>query len=153
MTGERPDLCAACGECCRTRPGVEAPERFLADAHPAAALARALASRDWVLARHLGVACPRPATIAERAGGAVHAGAETSPCVFLEATGCRLTYEGRPRMCRELEPWANGDCQARWDLPEAVRAWAPWQGLIDDALGQLPGSPVPAARVQRSAKE
>jgi len=153
MTSERPDLCAACGECCRTRPGVEAPERFLADAHPAAALARALASRDWVLARHVGVACPRPATIAERAGGTVHAGAETSPCVFLEATGCRLTFEDRPRMCRELEPWANGDCEARWDLPEAVRAWAPWQGLIEEALSQLPGSPVPAARVQRAAKE
>jgi Fe-S-cluster containining protein len=132
---------------------VEAPERFLADADPAAALSGALASRDWVLARHVGVACPRPATIAERAGGTVHAGAETSPCVFLEATGCRLTHEDRPRMCRELEPWANGDCQARWDLPEAVRAWAPWQGLIEEALSQLPGSPVPAARVQRAAKE
>ena len=153
MTGERPDICARCGDCCRTRPGVEAPERFLADADPAAALSRALASRDWVLARHVEVACPRPATIAERAVGTVHAGAETSPCVFLEATGCRLTYEGRPRMCRELEPWANGDCQARWDLPEAVRAWAPLQGLIHEALSQLPGSPAPTARVQRSAKE
>jgi Fe-S-cluster containining protein len=132
---------------------VEAPERFLADARPAAALARALASRDWVLARHGGVACPRPATIAERAAGTVHVGAETSPCVFLEAAGCRLTFEGRPRMCRELEPWANGDCHARWDLPEAVRAWAPWQGLIDEAVRQLPGSPVPDARVQRPAKE
>ena len=31
-----------------------------------------------------------------------------------------------------------------WDLPQAVRAWAPWQGLVDEALRQLPGSPVGA---------
>ena len=33
ITNERPGLCAACGDCCRTRPGVEEPARFLA-AHP-----------------------------------------------------------------------------------------------------------------------
>lgn len=170
MTGERPDICAACGECCRTRPGVEAPERFLADADPAAALSRALASRDWVLARHVGVAWsdgvpppdaerwrviryPRPATTSERATGSVHTGAENAPCVFLEATGCRLPFAGRPRMCRELEPWANGDCRETWDLPHAARDWAPWQGLIDEALRQLSGSLAGEARVQRAAEE
>jgi Fe-S-cluster containining protein len=153
VTGERPDLCARCGECCRTRPGAEDPERFLADADPAAALARALATGDWVLARHLGVAYPRPATLDERAGGTVHTGAETSPCVFLEARGCRLSFAGRPRMCRDLEPWANGDCQATWDLPDAAEAWAPWQGLVHQALRRLPGSPLAAGRVQPVAKE
>jgi hypothetical protein len=154
MTLERPDLCARCGECCRTRPGVEAPERFLAEPDPAAALRRALASGDWVLARHVGVAWtdgepppdqerwrlvryPRPATVAERAAGSAHTGAEASPCVFLGPTGCRLPFAGRPRMCRDLEPWASGDCQATWDLPEAARAWAPWQGLVEEALRGL----------------
>jgi hypothetical protein len=137
MTGERPDLCARCGECCRTRPGAEEPERFLAQPDPAGALARALASGDWVLARHLGTRYPRPATLDERATGTVHAGAEHSPCVFLEATGCRLPFTDRPRMCRDLEPWANGDCQATWDLPQAALAWGPWQPLIDDALRRV----------------
>ena len=133
MTNERPDLCAACGECCRTRPGAEEPARFLAAPDPAGALARALRSGDWVLARLAGIGYPRPATVAERATGTVHRGAEASPCVFLGESGCRLPFADRPRMCRELEPWANGDCQAGWDLPEATRAWAPCQGLVDDA--------------------
>ena len=136
MSNERPGICAGCGECCRTRPGAEAPERFLADPDPAAALARALASRDWVLARHVTTRYPRPATVAERAGGVVHAGAELSPCVFLEPSGCRLSFADRPRMCRDLEPWANGDCQSTWDLPQAAEAWEPWQALVERALGR-----------------
>ena len=53
---ERPDLCAACGgACCRTRPGIEAPGRFLATEDPAAALGAALSSREWLLAEHVGV--------------------------------------------------------------------------------------------------
>jgi Fe-S-cluster containining protein len=153
VTAERPDLCAACGECCRTRPGAEAPERFLSEADPAGALARALSSGDWVLARHVGVAWegdpppdaerwrvvryPRPATVDERFLGEVRAGPEPSACVFLGPGGCRLPYAGRPRMCRDLEPWANGECRAAWDLPDAARAWAPWQQLIEDALGRV----------------
>ena len=138
MTNERPDLCAACGECCRTRPGAEEPGRFLAAPDPAAALAHALASGDWVLARLAGIRYPRPATVAERATGTVHRGAEASPCVFLGEAGCLLPFSDRPRMCRELEPWANGDCQAGWDLPQVTQAWAPWQGLVDDAMRLKP---------------
>ncbi|MEI7703515.1 MAG: hypothetical protein WCK73_02845 [Deltaproteobacteria bacterium] len=134
MTNERPSLCASCGECCRTRPGLEEPARFLAAPDPAAALAAALGSGDWVLTRIAGVRCPRPATVDERASGRVHEGAENSPCVFLGEAGCRLPFDGRPRMCRELEPWAYGDCQVEWDLADASRAWAPLQGLLDAAL-------------------
>ena len=133
MTNERPDLCAACGDCCRTRPGAEDPGRFLSAPDPSAALARALSSGDWVLASLAGVRYPRPATVVERATGAVHRGAEPACCVFLGAAGCRLPFGDRPRMCRELEPWANGDCQAGWDLPQAVQEWAACQGLVDDA--------------------
>jgi Fe-S-cluster containining protein len=137
MTNARPAICAACGDCCRPRPGAEEPGRFLAAPDPAAALARALSSGDRVLARLAGIRYLRPATVAERATGSVHEGAEASPCVFLEQAGCRLPFADRPRMCRELEPWANGDCQAGWDLPQAGQAWAPCQGLIEDAVRQL----------------
>jgi hypothetical protein len=151
MTNERPDLCAACGECCLTRPGAEEPERFLRAPDPAGALASALASGDWVLARHVGVAWegaepppagerfrviryPRPATVRERTSGTIDTGAEGSPCVFLAPGGCSLRFDDRPRMCRDLEPWANGDCVAAWDLPHAARAWAPWQALVEEAV-------------------
>jgi hypothetical protein len=133
VTNERPHLCAACGDCCRTRPGAEDPGRFLSASDPSAVLARALSSGDWVLASLAGVRYARPATVVERATGEVHRGAERACCVFLGAAGCRLPFGDRPRMCRELEPWANGDCQAGWDLPQAVQAWAACQALVDDA--------------------
>ena len=136
MTNERPGICAACGECCRTRPGAEDPARFLSAPDPAAALACALASGDRVLASLAGVRYVRPATVVERATGLVHRGAETAACVFLEETGCRLRFADRPRMCRELDPWGNGECLAGWDLPQAVHAWATCQGLVDDAVRQ-----------------
>lgn len=154
---ERPDLCAACGgECCRTRPGIEAPVRFLSDEHPAAALAAALRSRAWVLAEHVGVPWvngipppdedryrilryARPATRAEHeAGGQVPEG-EASNCVFLEAAGCRLPFPERPRMCRSLEPSADGECTSAWDRRSAALAWLPHQGLVAAALAMLDG--------------
>jgi len=84
-----------------------------------------------VVARIAGVGCPRPATVVERDTGAVHEGAEGAPCVFLGDAGCRLPFADRPRMCRDLEPWAWGDCQPGWDVPDAVRAWEPWQELVE----------------------
>ena len=151
---ERPAICAACGgECCRGRPGIEAPDRFLAAPDPASALASALASGDWVLARHVGVPWedgapppaedryrvieyPRPATVAERESRVVFRGGEESPCVFLAATGCALPFEGRPRMCQSLEPHASGECEAAWDQRSAALAWLPFQGLIAAAAGR-----------------
>jgi hypothetical protein len=40
-------------------------------------------------------------------------------------------------MCRDLEPWANGDCQALWDAREALAAWEPRQDLVAEALRRL----------------
>jgi len=149
-TNERPDLCGPCrGECCRTRPGLESPERFLAAPRPGAALAEAIASGDWVVVRQFGVPwvggvpppdelrwreirCVRPATVAERAAGRALDGGEPSPCVFLGEGGCRLPYGGRPRMCRALEPSAGDGCEATWDRGDAARAWLPWQGLLPE---------------------
>jgi hypothetical protein len=142
MSNERPGICAACGECCRTRPGAEDPVRYLSTPDPAASLASALSSGDWVLASLAGIRYARPATVVERATGAVHEGAETAACVFLGEAGCRLPFTGRPRMCRDLEPWANGDCQAGWDLSQVAQAWATCQGFVEEA----------APRAQRAAR-
>lgn len=152
---ERPDLCAACGgACCRTRPGIEAPGRFLAAPDPAAALADALRSRDWLLAEHVGVPWtdgvpppdedryrllryPRPATVEEReAGGALPPGG-FADCVFLAPTGCRLPFEERPRMCRSLEPATDGECVATWGRREAALAWQHHQELVAEALRRV----------------
>lgn len=151
---ERPGLCEACsGACCRTRPGVEAPGRFLAASDPATALADALASRDWILAEHVGVPWvdgvppadeeryrilryPRPATLAEREAGRPLAGGDPADCVFLEHRGCRLPFPDRPRMCRSLEPSPDGDCVAAWDRRAAALAWLPHQDLVAAAMAR-----------------
>ena len=163
---ERPDLCEACGgACCRTHPGVEAPARFLAASDPPASLSSALASREWVLAEHVGVPWvdgvpppdedryrvlryPRPATVAELAAGRPGAGA-ADDCVFLAPGGCRLPFADRPRMCRSLEPSSDGDCVAAWDRRAAALAWLPHQGLVTAALALLvryEGAGAPPAR-------
>ncbi len=152
---ENSPLCAACGgECCKTQPGIEAPEPFLAQADPAQALAAALDSSDWVLAHHVGVPWkggepppdeirwqvilyPRPATLAERASGSSKASGAASPCVFLGTGGCLRPFGERPRMCQSLEPWANGNCRAEWGRGEAALAWRPHQGLIAEAQKRL----------------
>lgn len=149
---ERPDICGACGgECCRTRPGFESPERFLAGPDPAGALAAALASGEWLLVRHVGIPwrggapppdevrwreilCPRPATLGERETGRAFSGGECSPCVFLAPGGCRLEFAARPRMCRSLEPAAAGDCVTAFGPGEAAEAWLHHQLLVAEAL-------------------
>jgi len=120
---------------------VEAPARFLAESDPPASLSAALASREWVLAEHVGVPWvdgvpppdedryrllryPRPATLAERELG--RPGTEAADdCVFLAPGGCRLPFADRPRMCRSLEPSPDGDCVAAWDRRAAPLVFAP----------------------------
>jgi Fe-S-cluster containining protein len=147
---ERLDLCADCGgQCCRSRPGVEAPERFLAAPDPTAALAAALATGDWVLADHVGVPWvdgveppedqrrrliryPRPATLLERGQGGM-ARDELAPCTFLGEAGCRLGFDDRPRMCRALRPAPGFECEGDWGRREAALAWLPHQGWVATA--------------------
>jgi len=154
-SNERPDVCRACGgECCLHRPGIEAPDRFLAAPDPPAALAEALTSGNWVLLEHRGVPYepgeardpadvdrillyPRPATVAERASRQALRGGESSPCVFLDPEGCRLPFAERPRMCQSLEPSAGDDCECEWDQRAAALAWLPWQGMVAEARARL----------------
>jgi Fe-S-cluster containining protein len=156
LPNERPARCAECGgQCCNTRPGLEAPERFLEAENPVSALAEALASGEWVLVTHLGVPWvdgvpppeserrrilyyPRPATVRERGTGRADTDPSASPCVFLGRTGCRLDFEARPRQCRSLEPAVDFDCQADFGRLEAALAWRPHQGLVQAAVGRLP---------------
>jgi len=149
-------LCSECGgECCRTKPGIESPERFTRTGDLGEELYRALASGEWVLDRHMGLPVtpetaglpdrmdritlyPRPATIEERASGAILAGEGGGICTFLQANGCRLSFSERPRMCRALEPNGNFHCTTSWGRPDAALAWFPWQETIGGLLHRLP---------------
>lgn len=150
-TNECQVLCSICGgECCRTKPGIEGPERFTKLHDPVRALADLLASGLWVLDEHLGtyltfpggngeltILYPRPATTAERKAGPLTVIPGSGECVFLAAEGCRLPFGERPRMCRELVPEVNFECHADWTRRDAADAWLPWQDTVRAALELL----------------
>ena len=149
---EHQTLCARCGgQCCRTRPGIEAPDRFLALPDPAAALAGLLARSEWVLETHYGVPYtpgvtapdpdriiqyPRPATMSEQGTTSVDIIA-ADDCVYLTPTGCNQPFESRPRMCRELIPDSCFECETPWGRREAALAWLHHQDIIQTATAAL----------------
>lgn len=148
---ESPDLCRSCGgACCRTRPGIEAPERFTATGDPSGALAAALATGCWVLESHWGVPYdpemgpapapdrliryPRPATLAERSACRILAATETGTCVFLGEVRCVLPFSDRPHLCQTLEPDVAFECASAWSRRDAALAWLPHQEAVAEAL-------------------
>ncbi len=146
-------ICASCGgECCQTQPGIDHPDRFLAAADPAGLLAGLLADYSWVLSLHpwrdeesgiwLALYYPRPAKIIERAAQSTVALDDTSPCVFLTPSGCRLDFTERPYLCQVLEPHPGFDCSAPWGKRDAAIAWRPHQELIHAAVAQLQRPPL-----------
>lgn len=154
-------VCGACGgDCCRTRPGIEAPGRFLAAANPAEELARLLASGLWVLDTHHGVPYdpgkgekgdpdriilyPRPATGQERAEGSIFALPGAGECVLLGDDGCTLPFPERPKACQALEPAADFACTSSWSRFDAAREWQHHQVLVSAALTLLGSTHDPA---------
>lgn len=150
---ENLSLCAQCGgACCRTQPGIDHPERFLAAADPTGLLASLLADHNWVLSLHpwrdeesgdwLALYYPRPAKNSELATNSQLALDDTSPCVFLTPTGCRLTFAERPYLCQTLEPMAEDACHSPWGKRDAAIAWRPHQELIHAAVEMLQRPPL-----------
>ena len=145
------ETCASCGgDCCKTLPGIEWPERFLACQKPAEALANLLGSGRWVLAAHYGIPYdpatpppdevrfrkfyyPRPATTDEEGKGP-HASATTGSCCFLGEHGCQLSFFERPRLCRELVPDKGLNCYSPVGKRDAALAWFNHQDLIEQCL-------------------
>jgi hypothetical protein len=150
-TNEDPSICARCGgDCCKTLPGIEWPERFLDSPDPVVTLMNLLLSGDWVLATHYGIPYkpenpppdeirfkkiyyPRPATVEESGKGPLAQDAVGS-CCLLGTDGCRLEFQERPRLCRELVPEKSGHCSARVNKGDAALAWLPHQHIVLDAL-------------------
>ena len=149
-------ICAVCGgDCCRTMPGIDSPERYLAAPDPTGALFQTLASGLWVLDRHYGLPpgdngepqimaselllfYPRPATLAERDTVGIMAQGGVGECVFLDTDGCRLSFSDRPRMCQALEPDTTFECTSSWTRLAAARAWLPLQELVATVLRRFP---------------
>lgn len=146
-------LCARCGgQCCRTKPGIEEPERFLNGNDLTDGLEQALTSSNWVMEEHLGIPYgpgetapdpdrliryPRPATLAEQQQPGISPLPGSGVCVFLTDSGCRLPFAERPRLCRELVPDVCFECESPWGRREAALAWLPWQDQVTDLLARL----------------
>ncbi|HEY6009804.1 MAG TPA: hypothetical protein VIU40_15870 [Geobacteraceae bacterium] len=152
-TNECPVLCSICGgECCRTKPGIDGPERVLATPDPAEALFLLINSGFWVLDQHYGthpageavddgderpIHYPRPATLVEREEMSFLAIPGPGECVFLGVEGCLLPFAERPRMCRALEPEVNFECRTSWTRRDAALVWLPSQEMVAAVLARL----------------
>lgn len=152
-SNEDSSLCARCGgQCCLTRPGIDAPEGFLANGDLTACLAARLDSGQWVLEEHIGIPYPagsrspdpdriirypRPATRSEQAHRSLFAQPETGPCCFLGDTGCLLAFPERPKLCRELQPDVCFECESPWGRRDAALAWLPHQEAVSEALSRI----------------
>lgn len=116
-------------------------------------LREALASNDWVLEHHLGIPYepgttspdpdrliyyPRPATLQEREQPGYAASPKSGACVFLTPTGCRLSFDERPRLCRELVADVCFECESPWGRRDAALAWLPWQEQVAAVITSLP---------------
>lgn len=158
-------ICSACGgDCCRTRPGIESPARFLGAADPAGELARLLASGLWVLDTHYGVPYdpekgekgdpdritlyPRPATRQEQAAGSLQVVPGAGECVLLGDGGCTLPFAERPRACQALEPAADFACTSSWTRFDAAREWQHNQDIVNEALALLGSTPAHAGSIK-----
>ncbi len=143
-SNESKQICSSCGgDCCRTKPGIEAPERFQAGEELAESLAEHLASGYWVLDHHYGLPptqdspgipaadlelfYPRPANRGELHMESNLPAEKAMECVFLDHSGCRLPFAERPLMCRALKPAADFNCSSDWTRREAALSWYPWQ--------------------------
>lgn len=158
-------VCGTCGgDCCLTRPGIDAPARFLAAPNPAEELTRLLASGLWVLDTHYGVPYdpakgetgdpdriilyPRPATRQEQAAGSLHAVSGAGECVLLGDNGCTLPFAERPRACQALEPAADFACTSSWSRFDAAREWMHHQDLVTKALALLSSTSGPRSLIK-----
>src|SRR5207244_12084374 len=97
---QNPELCARCGgHCCKTFPGGSTPGDWGApdSDQMRSRLREALATGNWVI--------DRAGYVRPTSRGAVDPAADRwGECVFLEKSGCRLSYELRPFGCRDFTP-------------------------------------------------
>ena len=134
-----PPICAACGgKCCKTIPGIYWPSDIVPlTADRIAAMIRAdLACIDWWEGPIEPEAPSRCLFLRGRAvndHGAI-TGSWGGQCTQLTEQGCRLEWEARPRVCRELMPGATlgDDCVVPEGLDKrsCAATWLPYQALL-----------------------
>lgn len=136
---ERPDICGPCGgECCRRAPGAYHPSQFgpkLGGVREL--LASGVAAIDWYenfSPQHAAGYYLRPARID---GRSVFDPSWGGTCVNLTPAGCRLPFERRPYICRNLKPRRNRHCRVEKGVfgeslsyREVATVWEPYFGLL-----------------------
>ncbi len=155
---EKPALCAECkGACCKRMPGFCHPSDFGA---PYTRVMRprlrdALASGLYTLDHWIGDPRPRPRRPLKNAyfvrpaikdfEHRLYHGAWGGECTMLKPTGCSLSFDERPYVCRVFEPGTIFDVIEGCDgkAPESAEkraisiAWVPYQQLLDEIAAGL----------------
>lgn len=145
-TNERPDLCGPCGgQCCKSIPGIYAPEDFGADLEAAlrAGIKEGRVAFDyWEEDGDLPMTYYARPPVRGRLDRLVDA-SWGGPCSLLREEGCALTWFERPSGCRDLVPSPEGyhDCDSASHPGEnskliQARAWSPYQDIIKRIIGE-----------------
>ncbi len=145
-------VCSDCGgQCCKSAPGITAPEDWGAPdrATMATRLRAAFASLDYAIDWWVGDPRPRgkldrvlfvrPATTLAR--GELYDPSWGAPCSLLGPTGCKLDHDARPYECRALKPVQAADrsnghgCKGYTSKRAMSLLWIPYQSVIEMAAG------------------
>jgi len=148
---DNPTLCTECGgKCCKKIPGPAHPSDFGCPKRGwKKNLETALQSGKWAIDWWEGDPRPggselyrvyyvRPATKGNE--GIRFDASWGGECTFLGDTGCTLSSEGRPTVCRLVEPKAKGNCKYhgkyKHDKRDSAIKWIPHQKLL--SKGDIP---------------
>ena len=139
--------CTSCGgACCKNMPGLTTPEDWGAPDHDVMIrrLEVAFATGDWAIDWWEGdprkrarrplseVLYVRPSTVEGKAEGRLMDPSWGGQCALLTPTGCPLPREGRPTMCRTLEPLPEGlgRCEQHFLKKDVAATWIKYQTLL-----------------------
>lgn len=140
--------CAGCGRCCSQMPGLTWPEDWGTNREQiAAAIIDALESGWYCFDCWDGDVFPnssldrilmvRPQV---RGMNRLFDPSWGGPCSMLGPTGCELSFESRPFICRDLTPHSK-KCFSQtgkgMDKTWSAKAWRPYAGMTECILAEL----------------
>lgn len=143
---ENKSLCSQCGKCCKTIPGIVAPEdlREISVDSLTNLFKEGYQFDLWegnltgkVEHEDFTFYYLRPQT--KRSVGRVVDASWGGECVFLGESGCSKTFEERPTQCRVLKPVEDLMCHLpqEYEKKKMIEKWIPYNEIILQTIDKI----------------